>query len=79
MAPHAETATLVAAIFNAAYMVRHYARGGRLRNSRFKILRDQAILKMGLTVRDAFNRSDDFEALLAAVLNALSPKDEQPF
>jgi hypothetical protein len=75
MAP--ETAHLVSAILNAAYMVRHYARGGRLQIERDK--RKKAIREMGLTVRDAFNSSDDFEALLAAVVDGLSPKDMQPF
>ena len=77
MAPHAETAALVAAIFNAAYMVRHYARGGRVNIQRAQ--REQAILQMGLAVRDAFNRSEDFEALLAAVVEGLRPKEDQPF
>jgi hypothetical protein len=32
---------------------------------------------MGLTVREAFNRSDDFEPLLAAVVDGL--RDDPPF
>lgn len=75
MAP--DTGLLVAAILNAAYMVRHYSRGGRTRTQRSE--RAQAIQRMGLTVRDAFNRSSDFEALLGAVATGLSQKDEPPF
>jgi hypothetical protein len=75
MAP--ETPHLVSAILNAAYMVRHYARGGRMRIERDK--RQKAIHAMGMVVRDAFNSSEDFEALLAAVVDGLSPKDVQPF
>jgi hypothetical protein len=75
MAP--DSASLVAEILNAGYMVRHYARGGR--TSIGRTLRQQAILRMGLTVRDAFNKSDDFEALLAAVADGLRPRDAPPF
>lgn len=60
-----------AAIRNAAYLVRHYRHGrGELRA--------QAIRSLGLTVRAAFNASDDFEPLLAAILD-LKPHDERPF
>ena len=72
-----DTAPLVAAILNAAYMVRHYRRGGRTAIG--KTRREQAVERMGLTVRDAFNRSDDFEPLLTAVYHGLAPNDEPPF
>lgn len=66
----------VAEILNAAWLVRHYAlqRGpqGRLR-------RAQAVQKMGAVVRDALNRSDDFEALLGAVVDGLRPSENHPF
>jgi len=75
MAP--DSAQLVAAILNAAYMVRYYARGGRSTIGRE--MRCQAILRLGLTVRGAFDRSDDFEALLAAIVDGLRPKDDTPF
>jgi len=75
MAP--DTAPYVAAILNDWWMVRHYARGGR--SSIGRLQRQQAIQKLGLTVRDAFNRSDDFEALLAAVADGAHPKDDPPF
>jgi hypothetical protein len=72
MAP--DTRELVAAILNAAWMVRHYARG-----SRRSIQRSQAIQRLGLTVRDAFDTSEDFESLLAAVVDGLRPEDRPPF
>lgn len=75
MAP--DSAPLVAGILNAAWMVRHYARGGRSRLQRAQ--RSQAIQQLGLTVRDAFNRSEDFEPLLAALVDGLRPRDEPPF
>lgn len=75
MAP--DLAQLIAAILNAGYMVRHYARGGRTRLHRTQ--RAQAIQQLGLIVREAFNQSEDFEALLAAVVDALRPRDEPPF
>lgn len=78
MAP--DTAHLVAAILNDWWMVRHYARGGRMNpTSALSAKRSQAIQKLGLTVRNAFNTSEDFEPLLAAVVNGGSSRDEQPF
>ena len=74
MAP--DTTGQVAAILNAAWMVRHYALQ-RTRHDRLR--RAQAIQKLGLVVREAFYTSDDFEALLGAVVDGLRPKDNQPF
>lgn len=74
MAP--DTGTLVAEILNAAWAVRHYA---PQRGSQGRLRRSQAILKLGLVVRDAFDHSDDFEALLAAVVDGLRPVDRPPF
>lgn len=71
MAP--DTDDLVTSIRNAGYMVRHY------RGYRNSLLRAQAILKFGLIVREAFNKSNDFETLLAAVVDGLRPRDEKPF
>jgi hypothetical protein len=68
---------LVAAILNAAWMVRHYARGRG--TTPMALRRAQAIQKLGLTVRHALNSSDDFEKILAAVVDGLRPKDEPPF
>ena len=70
---------LVAAILNASWMVRHYARGARHRQSPIAKKRAAAIRELGLVVRDAFNKSEDFEPLLAAVVDGLRPKDEPPF
>lgn len=67
----------VAAILNAAWLVRHYARGGR--SAIHRADRQAAIRELGLAVRQAFNQSEDFEALLAAVVDGLRPKDDQPF
>lgn len=74
-----DTARLTAAILNAAWMVRHYARGARLRSTTQAELRDEAIKHLGVTVRDAFNSSTDYEALLTAVCDGLRPDNEQPF
>lgn len=74
-----DTAILVAAILNAAWLVRHYSRGAVQRNSPYAQKRAEAINKMGLAVREAFNVSDDFEVLLLAVLDGLSPRDEHRF
>ncbi len=70
---HHDTAALVAAILNAGYMVRFYARPVQREQRR------EAILALGLAVREAFNASEDFETLLAAVADALRPRDERPF
>lgn len=75
-----DTGSLVAAILNAAWMVRHHARGGRVtRGSPMAAKRDEAIRQLGVTVRDAFNQCEDFEPLLAAVCDGLRPHDERPF
>lgn len=75
MAP--ETGDLVASILNAGWMVRHYARGARSGLQRAQ--RNQAIRSLGETVRHAFSVSSDYEALLAAVADALRPRDDPPF
>jgi hypothetical protein len=77
MAMDGGTAGYVAAILNAGYMVRHHSRGGRSSISRPE--RSRAILQLGVVVRDAFTNSDDYEALLAAVVDALRPRDDPPF
>ncbi len=74
------TAQHVAEINNAAWWVRHYRRGGRMqRTSSQAMLRRQAIQRLGLAVREAFNASEDFEPLLVAVFASLSRDDEPPF
>lgn len=64
-----DTGAQVAAILNAAWMVRHYARGGRVSKAS----------QLGLIVRNAFSSSDDFEPLLAAVVDGLRPHENPPF
>ena len=76
MAP--DTGELVAQILNDWYIVRHYKRGGRA-GGVGRERRQQAVQKLGLTIREAFNRSNDFEALIAAVLDGGRPQDHQPF
>jgi hypothetical protein len=66
-----DPSVVVAAILNDAWMVRHYWRD--------KLRRRQAILKLGLTVREAFNTCDDYEVLLTAVVDGLRPHDRPPF
>ena len=72
-----QTARLVASILNAAWMVRHYQRGGRLTIQREQ--RDLAIRHLGQIVRDAFTESEEYEPLLAAVLDGLRPNNAPPF
>ncbi len=67
---------MVAEILNDGWMVRHYS---LQRTSVERARRAQAIQKMGLTVRNAFAQSDNFEPLLAAVADGLRPRDERPF
>lgn len=65
------------AVRNAAYMVRYYGRGARSRIQRSQ--RTAAVHALGLTVRQAFNESNDFEPLLAAIVDGLRPREEPPF
>jgi hypothetical protein len=68
--------SLASEIRNAAWMVRHYALE---RTPIERARRAQAIQRMGLTVREAFDRCDDFEPLLAAICDGLKPRDERAF
>lgn len=71
---------ITASIYNAAYMVRHYSRGGRWSpNSKQAALRRNAIRQFGLVLRDALNRCDDFEPILIAAFDGLNQRDEPPF
>lgn len=74
MAP--DTAARIAEILNDGWMVRHYV---LQRTPHDRLCRAQAIQKMGLAVREAFSHSDDFEALLGAVVESLRPRNNQPF
>ena len=69
----ARTQARLAAILNAAWMVRHYARGGRTATQR--LLRTQAIQLLGATLRDALNASQDHEPILTALVDGLRPHD----
>lgn len=71
-----DTKRLADAILREWWMVRYY---GPRRTAKMRLKRDQAILKLGLTIRYAFNSSDDFETLIAAILDGGHPKDEKPF
>lgn len=64
---------LVSRIYNDCYMVRHYARGGRSEIA--KLRRHQAIQKLGETLRFAFNSTEEYETLIAAMLDGLRPLD----
>jgi hypothetical protein len=57
-------------------MVRNYSLE---RNESQRLRRAQAILKLGLTIREAFASTDDFEPLMAAFLDALRPRESKPF
>lgn len=74
MAP--DTGELVAAILNSWWMVRHYERGGR--SSIQQKERQRAIRELGLTVREAFGRSEDFEPLLIALIDGASSQVNRP-
>lgn len=58
-------------IRQAGWMVRHYWRN--------QFLQDQAILKLGLLVRQALAESDDFKGILVAVADALRPHQQREF
>ena len=65
-------------ILNAAWMVRNYSRGYSglgLHN------RQRAINELGRTIRDAFAnaKEEDYERLLAAIVDGLRPRDDRPF
>lgn len=54
-------------IRHAAYMVRHYQRPGQ------ELRRAQALQRMGLAARAAFNAAEQFEDLLYAIADGLYP------
>lgn len=57
------------AIYNDCWMVRHY-------QSRNADKLAQAVDKLGKTVRHVFAQSDDFHALLMAIADGLSDRDD---
>lgn len=61
--------TLIAAIRNDSWLVRHYSS----RNAdKFKA----AIEKLGITVKFAFMHSDDYAPMLIAIADGLSERDD---
>lgn len=67
-----DQAALVAEILNACYLVRHYARGGQSTIQRSK--REEAIAQLGLACRKAFATTNDFEPILTAIVDGLTPE-----
>lgn len=74
MSPLHADAALVASILNAAFMVRHY---GARPHAGYRLRRAAAVQRLGLTVRRAFNQSENFEPLLIAVVDGLRPRPDQ--
>jgi hypothetical protein len=72
MTPRSLADHYAAEIRNAAWMVRHYARPLQSAD------RAAAILRMGLTVREAFTKCDDYEQLLVAIVEGLKPETYEP-
>jgi hypothetical protein len=72
MEPAPDPDSLAAEILNAAWLVRHYARP----MDRTKKI--QAVMKLGLVVRNAFNATDDHAPLLIAIVDGLRPRPEEP-
>jgi hypothetical protein len=63
-------------IYAACWWVRHYR---EQRTVAMRLGRAQAIQRLGLAVRDAFNSSDDFEVLLTALVDGLTNTHKPPF
>lgn len=63
-------------IAHACWWVRYYGNRGR---GVTRLQRAQAILRLGLVVRETFSKSDDFEPLLRALADGLHPSDDPPF
>ncbi len=66
------TAEHVAAIYNAAWSVRDLNRPHQHER------KAQAVARLGLIVRAAFNASDDFEPLLSALAHSLGEDGPRP-
>jgi hypothetical protein len=62
---------LVLEIYSACWWVRHYS---PQRTPQMRLKRAQAIHRLGLTLREAFNSSEDFEPILTALVDGLTPK-----
>ncbi len=68
-----ETTVLLAEIYSAAWWTRHYSRPTQ------RDKKAQAVIRLGLAVRAAFNASEDFEPLLFAVCDALAVRQDTRF
>lgn len=68
-----ETPEWVSELRHAFWWVRHY------RGARNRLRRQQAILRLGLALREAFNKTEDFEPLLTAILEGLRPDNFDHF
>jgi hypothetical protein len=66
-------------IRHACWMVRYYRRGARVQMHRAQ--RAAAIAALFLACRAAFNAAtpDDYEPLLAELVDGLRPRDDAPF
>lgn len=61
------------AIYRAGWRVRHYVRGARTGIQRAE--RAAALRELGLACRAALNATDDFEPVLRAIVDALTPQE----
>ena len=73
-----EQQDVIAAIFNAAFMVRYYAARGR-RSRIGQLERKQAIQLLGLRVREALNEASDYEPIITALADGLRSEDNPTF
>jgi hypothetical protein len=71
-----DTGALLTQIRNDCWPVRYYSHA---RTQAMRLRREQAIKRLGLTVRYAFSASDDFEALLITLVDGLNTKETKPF
>ena len=71
-----ELGELLSQLNNDCYMVRHY-HGQRTAARRLR--RHQAIQKLVATLMFTFEHTDDYEAVIGAVLDGLRPRDRPPF
>ena len=65
-------------ILNAAWMVRNYSRGY---SGLGLHKRQRAVTALGRIVREVFAnaKEEDYERLLAAIVDGLRPKEDRPF
>lgn len=61
----------VSQILNDCYLVRHYWRN--------QVRREQALQRLGLTLREALNNCDDHPRIIRALSEGLHPRDDPRF